>query len=341
MVIFMDANEKYKAVISCDGNFDGSFLYGVKSTGIYCRPSCRSKKPSFENTVFFASAEDAENEGFRPCKRCRPDLEKYDAASSAAEQIKNIIDIHFSDTLRLRDEIAKSGFSRGHITRLFEDRYGISVKEYINSVRLSKAKELLENGVSVTDVAFASGYESTAAFSSFFKRQSGISPREYASDFGLRNSFGCLKTPVGLLFISESKAGITSVKFAGAAPQSAYSENRGIYIDGAKRQLQEYFSKKRRAFDLPLDLRGSEFQKKVWTALQEIPYGETRSYQDIAALVGNPKASRAVGMANNRNPVVIAVPCHRVIGKNGKLVGYAGGISRKEYLLKLERENME
>ena len=206
MVIFMDANEKYKAVISCDGNFDGSFLYGVKSTGIYCRPSCRSKKPSFENTVFFASAEDAENEGFRPCKRCRPDLEKYDAASSAAEQIKNIIDIHFSDTLRLRDEIAKSGFSRGHITRLFEDRYGISVKEYINSVRLSKAKELLENGVSVTDAAFASGYESTAAFSSFFKRQSGISPREYASDFGLRNSFGCLKTPVGLLFISESKA---------------------------------------------------------------------------------------------------------------------------------------
>lgn len=147
-------------------------------------------------------------------------------------------------------------------------------------------------------------------------------------------AFCFFETPVGLLRIAESEKGIVSLRFDDKA--SAPSEASGLYLDDACRQLSEYFLKKRRSFELPLDIRGSQFQLRVWSALERIPYGETRSYGEIAENIGNPKAARAVGLANNRNPILIIIPCHRVVGKDAKLVGYAGGIERKEYLLELE-----
>ena len=147
----------------------------------------------------------------------------------------------------------------------------------------------------------------------------------------------CLcRTPIGTVRITESEKGITGLRFCDGTEEA--SEVGGIYLGEACRQLREYFSKKRRSFDVPLDLRGSEFQLRVWNELQGIPCGETRSYQDVAARIGNPKATRAVGLANNRNPILIMIPCHRVVGKNKKPVGYAGGIERKEYLLALEKD---
>ena len=147
----------------------------------------------------------------------------------------------------------------------------------------------------------------------------------------------CLcRTPIGTVRITESEKGITGLRFCDGTEEA--SEVGGIYLGEACRQLREYFSKKRRSFDVPLDLRGSEFQLRVWNELQGIPCGETRSYQDIAARIGNPNAARAVGLANNRNPILIMIPCHRVVGKNKKPVGYAGGIERKEYLLALEKD---
>lgn len=147
----------------------------------------------------------------------------------------------------------------------------------------------------------------------------------------------CLcRTPIGTVRITESEKGITGLRFCDGTEEA--SEVGGIYLGEACRQLREYFSKKRRSFDVPLDLRGSEFQLRVWNELQGIPCGETRSYQDVAARIGNPKAARAVGLANNRNPILIMIPCHRVVGKNKKPVGYAGGIERKEYLLALEKD---
>ena len=147
----------------------------------------------------------------------------------------------------------------------------------------------------------------------------------------------CLcRTPIGTVRITESEKGITGLRFCDGTEEA--SEVGGIYLGEACRQLREYFSKKRRSFDVPLDLRGSEFQLRVWNELQGIPCGETRSYQDVAARIGNPKAARAVGLANNRNPILIMIPCHRVVGKNKKPVGYAAGIERKEYLLALEKD---
>ena len=147
----------------------------------------------------------------------------------------------------------------------------------------------------------------------------------------------CLcRTPIGTVRITESEKGITGLRFCDGTEEA--SEVGGIYLGEACRQLREYFSKKRRSFDVPLDLSGSEFQLRVWNELQGIPCGETRSYQDIAVSIGNPKAARAVGLANNRNPILIMIPCHRVVGKNKKPVGYAGGVERKEYLLALEKD---
>ena len=147
----------------------------------------------------------------------------------------------------------------------------------------------------------------------------------------------CLcRTPIGTVRITESEKGITGLRFCDGTEEA--SEVGGIYLGEACRQLREYFSKKRRSFDVPLDLRGSEFQLRVWNELQGIPCGETRSYQDVAVSIGNPNAARAVGLANNRNPILIMIPCHRVVGKNKKPVGYAGGIERKEYLLALEKD---
>lgn len=267
----MTESEKLRAVLECDGAYDGRFFYAVRSTGIYCRPSCKSRPPRPENIEYFDTVAEAEAAGYRPCKRCRPDVPDYDP----------------------------------------------------------------DAGCTATEAASAVGMGS-AAFSAFFRRQTGVTPREYASQRSGGETVCVVDSPVGLLRISESEAGITGIAFAREGEAEAA---RGVFIPEAKRQLDEYFAGRRREFDLPLDLRGTEFQRRVWAQLCRIPYGETRSYQDIAAALGNAKASRAVGMANNRNPVVIVVPCHRVVGKGGSLVGYAGGLDRKEFLLKLEAEH--
>lgn len=144
------------------------------------------------------------------------------------------------------------------------------------------------------------------------------------------------KTALGLIRIEEDQYGITSLKFVDEEADPVLENGKGIYLGDAKAQILEYFEGRRKSFDIPLSMKGTEFQKRVWSALRRIPYGETRSYQEIAEMVGNRKAARAVGMANNRNPIAIIVPCHRVIGKNGKLVGYAGGVNKKQYLLEQE-----
>ena len=163
-----------------------------------------------------------------------------------------------------------------------------------------------------------------------------IAPADGGASWQSERAWCLCQTPIGTVRITESEKGITGLNFCDDNEQPP--DVSGIYLGEVCRQLREYFSKKRRSFDVPLDLRGSEFQRRVWNELQGIPYGETRSYQDIAARIGNPKAARAVGLANNRNPILIMIPCHRVVGKNKKLVGYAAGLERKEYLLALEKD---
>lgn len=332
----MTDSERWNAVITNDQSYDGDFFYGVKSTGIFCRPSCASKPPKPQNVVFFDSRADAERAGFRPCKRCRPDLITYDPMAELADEAKAIIDCNFTERLELIEKLNALGVTRRHLTELFEKRFDLSPEQYIAQIRFQRAKELLDNGCRSTDVAFAVGMESSTSFAVFFKKQAGISPTEYALHHISEHPYCLCETPLGLIRIEENHCGITSLRFINGKMENAADHGNGAYLSDAKLQISEYFAKKRKTFDIPLSIAGSEFQKKVWRALCNIPYGETRSYQRIAEAIGKKEAARAVGMANNRNPILIMIPCHRVIGKNRRLVGYAGGIDRKQYLLEME-----
>ena len=332
----MNADEKWNAVITNDRCYDGKFFYGVRSTGIFCRPSCASKQPKAENVVFFDSKEEAEAVGFRPCKRCRPELAFFDPVMELANMTKSVIDHNIAEQSQLQAKLNSLGVTRRHLAELFEKRYDLTLEQYITQVRLHRAKELLGEGCKITDVAFAIGMEGLSSFSTFFKKHEGISPSDYAAQKVQERPYCFCDTPLGLVHIMENQQGIISLKFADSRTSSVPFEQKSLYLADTQKQLLEYFAGKRKVFDMPLSVSGSAFQKKVWNALRNIPYGETRSYQQIAQMIGDGKAARAGGMANNRNPVLILIPCHRVVGKNGTLVGYAGGIERKQYLLELE-----
>lgn len=329
-------SERWNAVITNDRSYDGKFFYGVKSTGIFCRPSCTSKPPVPKNVVFFNSREDAERAGFRPCKRCRPDLIAYDPAAKLVDEAKAIIDCSFAERLDLKEKLNSLGVTRRHLTELFEKRFDMSPEQYLAQVRFQRAKELLDAGSRVTDVAFAVGLESSASFATFFKKQAGISPTEYVLQRTLERPYCFCETPLGLIRIEENQDGIASLRFTDKKAEPALAHGSGVYLKDVKSQISEYFAKSRKSFDIPLSITGSAFQQSVWRVLRDIPYGETRSYQQVAETIGNRGAARAVGMASNRNPILIIIPCHRVVGKDGKPVGYAGGIDRKQYLLEME-----
>ena len=337
----MNEQEKWNIVMKNDQDYDGKFYYGVKSTGIYCRPSCASKQPRRDNVIFFDCTTDAERSGFRPCKRCHPELLEYDPLSELALQAKEMIDQNYFERTKLQEGLKQAGVTRRHLTEIFEKQFGTSIEEYMAKVRLAKAKELLNEGKKITDVAFAIGMNSSASFATFFKKLTGMTPSEYTATRLMQNPFCYYKSPLGLIRIEEDSQGITSLKFADQVTDDMKAVNCGTFLNDAKLQLQDYFSHKRLQFDLPLSIRGSDFQKQVWAVLRDIPYGETRNYKQIAKAIGNEKAARAVGMANNRNPILIIIPCHRVVGKDRTLVGYAGGIERKQRLLELERNQNE
>lgn len=328
--------ERWNAVIANDRSYDGKFFYGVKSTHIFCRPSCASKPPKPENIVFFNCREDAEKEGFRPCKRCRPDLISYHPTDDLAEEAKAIIDCSFAKRSELQEKLHALGVTRSHLTVLFEKKFDMSLEQYIAQVRFERARELLDAGNRITDVAFEVGMESSASFTAFFKKQGGVTPSDYILQRALERPYCLFETPLGLIRIEESPYGIISLRFADNKTEHDLAAERSIYLMDARLQISEYFAKKRKSFDIPLSMTGSAFQKSVWNVLRSIPYGEMQSYQQVAEAIGNKKAARAVGMANNRNPILIMIPCHRVVGKDGKLVGYAGGIDRKQYLLEME-----
>lgn len=253
-----------------------------------------------------------------------------------ADTAKAIIDCNFAKRQELKEKLNTLGITRRHLTELFEKRFDMSPEQYIAQVRFQRAKELLDAGRRATDVAFAVGMRSSASFTTFFKKQAGITPTEYILQRTSEHPYCFCGTPLGLIRIEENHYGITSLRFADDKTETTLVNGKGVYLADAKVQISEYFTKSRKTFDIPLSITGSEFQKRVWSSVRDIPYGETRSYKQIAEAVGNKDAARAVGMANNRNPILIIVPCHRVVGKDGKLVGYAGGIDRKQYLLKME-----
>jgi len=311
-------DQMYRALLARDTSYDGVFLAAIKTTGIFCRPGCGAKKPRRENVEFFASAREAEGRGYRACLRCRP-LER-----------------------KLFDDADASRWTHAHL--------GITPRAGERSRRLGRALEQLRSGVSVTDAAGESGFESESGFRDAFTRLFGAPPSRAAAAGATVLRARWLATPLGPMLAAATDEGVCLLEFAdrrAIRTQVATLRRRfphpvipgsNARLDQLTAEIAEYWAGARSTFDSPLLAPGTPFQSAVWDFLRTIPPGETRSYADVARSLGRPTAVRAVARANGENRIAILIPCHRVIGSDGSLTGYGGGIWRKERLLALERE---
>ncbi|GHU82755.1 bifunctional transcriptional activator/DNA repair enzyme protein Ada [Clostridia bacterium] len=340
----IDDKTKWEAVINNDSAYDGKFYYAVKSTGVFCKPSCKSKTPLPMNVEYFASVAAAIQEGFRPCKRCRPDLLNYQPQLEIAEDVKRIIDSFHGEREQLIEQLANIGVSPHRLSEIFKEHFGLTPNQYADNLKIQSAKRQLANTVPpILDIAFSLGFDSLSAFYSFFRKHTQMTPKEFrdVSVYGqatLHKYSAAYDSEFGKILISSDGESITGIQFA-ITSETVTTTTSNRLTDIAAAQLEEYFAHKRKKFDLPIHPAGTEFQRHVWDGLCSVPYGETRNYKQVATAIGNPNASRAVGMANNKNPILVVIPCHRVIGSNGSLLGYAAGLDVKKKLLDLEQQN--
>ena len=332
---------------SCDKNpdFEGVFWMGVKTTGIFCRPTCRARKPKFENVEFFSNTKDAILKGYRACKTCKP----LENPNETPKEIKEILDeLSANPGLKFKDyDLVKRGLEPATVRRWFQKNHGMTFQAFQRLFKLNSAFKKLNSGEKVIDTAFDSGYESLSGFNESFKTVFGVSPKN--SKMEKIVDLKRIETPIGTMIACADESGICLLEFSDrkALPTElkdiskhfnaniVQGENK--HFEQLEKELSEYFDGNRTNFTIPLSPVGTDFQKSVWEVLRTIPYGTTRSYQEQAQILGNPKAVRAVANANGLNKISIIIPCHRVIGSDGKLTGYGGGIWRKQKLLELEK----
>ena len=340
----MSRAEMEEAFARRDGSYDGLFYAAVKTTGVFCRPSCPARKPNPENVVYYGSIKEALLSGFRPCKRCRP-LSSGDDEPSWLEPL--LSRIQSSPNERITDQdLRGEGIDPAVVRRYFRRAYGVTFLAYCRSLRLGGALTALKEGAAIDDAVFDFGWESHSGFREAFSKAAGFPPGSARDSDHIRLTW--VETPIGLMVAGATDRAICLFEFSDPsrirAQLGALSERFGLPLlpgesplfDELRGQLADYFAGSRRSFELPLDYRGTDFQLKVWQALLRIPYGETRSYSDVAREIGAPLASRAVGHANGQNRIAIVIPCHRVIASGGGLGGYGGGIWRKLRLLESE-----
>jgi len=339
----------YKAILEKDSRFEGIFFVGVKTTGIFCRPTCTAKKPKRANIEFFGTAGDALLCGYKPCQICNPQT----PSGKIPDWLDPLfININKDPNIRIKDrELKSQGIEPSRVRRWFKKNLGMTFHSYLRTLRIGNAFGKIKYGDKVIEAAFESGYESLSGFTSSFKKATGFSPNK--SPYNQIIKVTRILTPLGPMIAGATQNGVCLLEFLDRKMIETQL-NRikkllnahlipGInkHFNPLSKQLKEYFDGKRKKFTLNLELTGTSFQNKVWTALQTIPYGSTRSYQEQAKIVGNPKATRAVAKANGDNRIAIIIPCHRVIGQDGKLKGYGGGLWRKQYLLNLETKNRQ
>jgi AraC family transcriptional regulator of adaptative response/methylated-DNA-[protein]-cysteine methyltransferase len=343
-MITLTFQDKYNAIGKQDTQYEGLFVTGVKTTGIFCRPSCRAKKPKAENIIFFDSAQDALQNGFRPCKVCKP-MEPLD---DTPEYVRGIIkDLHENPFLKIKDyDLIRRGIEPNHIRRWFKKHHGITFHTYQRMLRINTAYNSIQAGNTVTDSAFASGYDSLSGFNESYRSIFGDSATR-SRETKVINIIRFV-TPIGPMFACATQQGVCLLDFPDRRMlETEFKDLRkrlsavilpgnNSHLDHLQFELKEYFAKQRRIFTVPLHTPGTSFQQSVWRVLQEIPFGEVWTYKQQAQALGKPKAVRAVASANGHNRVVILIPCHRVIGSDGSLVGYGGGLYRKQWLLDLE-----
>lgn len=336
--------EKYKIVSSKDTQYEGVFITAVKTTGIFCRPSCRARRPKPENVIFYHTIQEALQNGFRPCKICKP----MEQEETTPDYVKSIIkELHEQPYLRIKDyDLRKRGIEPSKIRRWFKAHYNVTFHSYQRMLRINAAFNSIKKGQTITHSAFDSGYDSLSGFNESYRSIFGDS----ASQTGEKNIINIIRftTPIGPMFACATTKGICLLDFTDRRMLETEFKDlckrlKAVILPGSnpflkqvQAELEEYFLGKRKKFTVELDTPGTDFQKSVWGELQTIPYGHTRSYKQQAIAIGNPKAIRAVASANGHNRVSVIIPCHRVIGSDGKLVGYGGGLHRKQWLLDLE-----
>ena len=346
-MVTLSFQEKYNIIGTKDPSYEGLFITGVKTTGIFCRPSCRARKPKVENVIFFDSANNALQHGFRPCKICKPMENLEETPSYITTLIK---ELHQEPYLRIKDkDLIERGLEPNQIRRWFKQHHQMTFQAYQRMMRINTAYQNIENGKSVLDSALESGYNSLSGFNDSYKSLFGEPPTSPGKKELLHITR--FTTEIGPMFACASSQGLCLLEFTDRRMlETEFKDLRkrlnAVILPGenphlkeTETQIKEYFQGKRKSFNVALHTPGTDFQQSVWKVLQNIPYGETRSYLEQATTLGNPKAVRAVASANGHNRIAIIIPCHRVIGSDGKLVGYGGGLHRKKWLLDLELSN--
>lgn len=335
----------YEALVQKNSRFEGVFYAAIKTTGIFCRPSCSARKPRPENVEYFQDVKSALAGGYRACKICKP----LSALGETPEWLAPLLDeVERDAKIRLRAaDLRKRGLDPTRIRRWFQKTHGMTFSTFLRMRRINQAIGRIHHEELVTDVAVHSGYESVSGFSSGFKKIAGATPSELQSDCVIACTR--LPTPLGPVLVGAVDEGICLLEFTDRPmleTQISRLKKRlkttalpgsSPYFAQLHQQLQEYFEGQRKRFDLPLVVPGTEFQQMVWEQLQKIPHGSTRSYAEQARHIGNPSAVRAVAKANGDNRISILIPCHRVIGTDGSLTGYGGGLWRKKRLLEIEQ----
>lgn len=341
-------DEMYKALVERDGHYEGLFVVGVKTTGIFCRPTCPARKPRPEHVEFFPAARDALLAGYRPCKRCRP-LER--AGETPGWIAPLVAEVEGDPSRRWTDaDLRERGLEPARVRRWFQETHGMTFHGYQRARRLAGAMGRIRHGAALTDTAYEAGFESESGFRDAFARLLGTSPgRARGKAAAPAAMVTRLSTPLGPMIAVAGERALLLLEFADRRmlERQLLAVARRLAVRllpgdsplfaQAQRELEEYFAGTRREFDVPLETPGSGFQQAVWAGLREIPYGETRSYGQQARALGRPAAVRAVARANGDNRIAIIIPCHRVVGADGSLTGYGGQLWRKRALLELEQ----
>lgn len=340
-------NILYQALIEKNTEYEGVFFVGVTTTGVFCRPTCPARKPKFEHCEFFETAQAALLASYRPCKRCKP----LSHPSQVSELVQILVQaVEENPEKRWKDrDFQQLSIDATTARRQFKKRFGMTFVEYARARRMGLAMKQIRQGEAVIDAQLASGYESSSGFRDAFSRIMGAAPTKLGLKSILKASW--LDTKLGPMIAIASDTALYLLEFVDRRglereverlrerTKSAIIPGKTPPISSIEKELTSYFDGNLKEFHTPLFLLGSPFQKQVWEELKKIPYGDTCSYLDIAKMMERPSSFRAVAQANGANQLAIIIPCHRVINTNGELGGYGGGITRKQWLLNLEKNN--
>lgn len=340
--------EFWKAVVARDRRFRQLFVYGVRSTGIYCRATCPSRRPNREQVAFFAGPEAAEHAGFRACRRCDPkDMSVRDARTSMVQQVCREIDAHLDEPVRLERLGEIAGLSAAHLQRTFKQVLGISPLQYARARRVLVLKGNLKRGEDVTTAMYNAGFGSSSRLYEHAAGELGMTPATYRTGgAGTAIRYSVVTCSLGRLLVASTDRGVCAVRFGNSERELVSQLRHEFAFADVKQEPEAASDLVRRVVacvegqaidpDIPLDIRGTAFQAKVWATLRKIPTGETRTYAQIANEMKSPSAVRAVANACGANPVAVLVPCHRIVRTDGGMGGYRWGIERKKQLLQRE-----